>query len=160
MIYPEHEKRHEKNWMHIEDDNEVKFIYSTNPTRVINDKGETVSLHEIPICGDFRGSSHAIKFDGDYLAIIHESVAMPDYTRRYTHRFALYNFDGELKKLSDAFWLKDAAIQFVAGLCWAPDKKKLIASFGYKDNQSWLAVFDPNEIRPLLKDICELGRLY
>ena len=160
MIHPQHGKQHEKNWMHVEYDDEIRFIYSTNPTRIINDKGETVSLHEIPICGDFRGSSHALKFEGGYLAIIHESVAMPDHTRRYIHRFAWYNTDGELKKLSDAFWLLDSAIQFVAGMCWSPDHKKLIASFGYKDRESWLAVFEPDEIKPLLKNIETLGRLY
>lgn len=145
-------KQHEKNWMPMVIGDDLFFLYSSDPTRIIDSNGNLVSSKVSHIASDsFRGGGPLVEFDGGWLALIHESHGMPDWRRRYMHRWAWYDSFGRLSRFSEGFYLKELGIEFAAGLARHPETGEIIASFGIHDRSSWLAIFDPNEIKRLLK---------
>jgi SAM-dependent methyltransferase len=92
-----------------------------------------------------------VSFNDGWLALIHESHGMPDNRRRYMHRFVWYDAIGRLCRYSPAFYLHSLGIEFSAGLAKHPTRPEIIASFGVHDKTSWLASFDENEIKKILK---------
>jgi len=146
------ERQHEKNWMPMVVGDELFFVYSSDPTRIIDHEGNLISSRVTHIAADsFRGGGPLVEFNGGWLALIHESHGMPDWRRRYMHRWAWYDAYGRLSKYSPAFYIKDLGIEFAAGLAKHPTTGSIIASFGVHDKSSWLATFDPNEIKKILK---------
>lgn len=146
------ERQHEKNWMPMVVGDDLFFLYSSDPTRVIDHEGNLVSSKVAHIASDsFRGGGPLVEFEGGWLALIHESHGMPDWRRRYMHRWAWYDSIGRLARYSEAFYIKDLGIEFAAGLARHPKTGEIIASFGVHDRSSWLAVFDPSEIKRILR---------
>lgn len=146
------ERQHEKNWMPMVVGDDLFFLYSSDPIRVIDYEGNLVSSKVAHVASDsFRGGGSLVEFDGGWLALIHESHGMPDWKRRYMHRWAWYDSLGRLSRYSEAFYIKDLGIEFAAGLAKHPRTGEIVASFGIHDRSSWLAVFDPNEIKKILK---------
>lgn len=154
------EKQHEKNWMPMVVDNTIFFVYSCDPTRVIDAFGNMVTTSVPNIAVDsFRGGSQLIAFHGGWLALIHESHGMPNYQRRYMHRWVWFDAYGRLARYSDSFYFKKIGIEFAAGLAQHPATGKLIASFGVDDRSSWLASFDQNNIKKILKPAGDVFRV-
>lgn len=145
------ERQHEKNWMPMVVGDDLFFVYSSDPTRIIDHGGNLISSRVAHIAADsFRGGGPLVQLDGGWLALIHESHGMPDHRRRYMHRFVWYDPYGRLAKHTQAFYIKDLGIEFAAGLAMHPSTGRIIASFGVHDRSSWLASFDTNEIKRLL----------
>ena len=146
--------QHQKNWMPMVIGDDLRFIYSADPVRIIDDQGATVSLNPVSIASDsFRGGSQAIRFDDGWLAIIHESHNMPDSRRRYMHRFVKYSADHKLVAYTEAFHIYKLGIEFAAGLAINLTTGALVVSFGLADKESWLASFNPNEVRRALRPV-------
>jgi len=75
---PEGPRVVEKNWMPQVTDDRLQFIYLCDPTRVVDDRGSTVTETTPAIAAkQFRGGSQLIAFDGGWLALVHEALAMP-----------------------------------------------------------------------------------
>jgi hypothetical protein len=147
-------KQHEKNWMPMVNGDNLFFLYSNDPTRVIDPSGNLVASNDSAIASDsFRGGGQLVAFNGGWLAMIHESHYMHNTKRRYMHRFVWYDTSGKLKAYSEPFYLSKVGIEFVAGLAKHPADDLIIASFGVEDRSSWLATFDPSEIMSLLRVI-------
>lgn len=145
-------RQHEKNWMPMIKGEQLCFLYSSDPVRIINSDGDLVSQSVSHMASDsFRGGGSLIPFEDGWLALIHESHVMPDWRRRYMHRWAWYDSLGRLCRVSESFYLKELGIEFAAGLETHPGTGEVIASFGMHDKTSWLAVFDPNDIKKLLR---------
>ena len=75
------------NWMPQVDGDELRLIYSVDPTRILSVSGTV--LHDGPAsvaAESFRGSSQAIDFDDGWLMVVHE-VEQVNNRRRYFHRF-------------------------------------------------------------------------
>lgn len=148
------EKQHEKNWMPFVRNNALNFVYSCDPVRIIDYQGNLISQQDSSIASDsFRGGGNLVEFDGNWLAIIHESHIMHDNRRTYMHRFVLYNNEGKIIKYSPSFYFKHLGIEFAAGLARHPTTGQIIVSFGYKDNESYLAIVTPDEISSMLIDV-------
>ena len=144
--------QHQKNWMPMVIGDDLRFIYSADPVRIIDDQGATVSLNASSIASDsFRGGSQAIRFDDGWLAIIHESHNMPDNRRRYMHRFVKYSADHKLVAYTEAFHIYKLGIEFAAGIAVNPNTGALVVSFGLADKESWLASFSTDEVRQALR---------
>jgi hypothetical protein len=118
VIHPKFgDRQHEKNWMPMVVGDLLFFIYSNDPVRIINDSGELITTRPASIASDsFRGGGAVIPFDDGWLAVIHESHNMFSGKRRYMHRFVWYDQYGNLQKYSEAFYIKELGIEFVAGL--------------------------------------------
>jgi len=144
-------KQHEKNWMPLVVRGEPFFVYSTDPTRIVNKNGSIISQNSVPLALDsFRGGSPLVRFDDSWMAIIHESHTMPDSRRRYIHRFVTYDDNGVVKAFSPGFYIKALGIEFAAGMAVHPKSGDVIVSFGLNDCESWLATFSADEIRKIL----------
>ena len=149
-------RQHEKNWMPMVVDDNLYFVYSSDPVRVIDINGNLVSSKITHFASDsFRGGGNVIPFYQGWLALIHESHTMPDNRRRYMHRFVWYDGFGKLSRYSPAFYIKNLGIEFSAGLAKHPTRAEIIASFGVHDSSSWLAVFDEDEVKKILQPSCD-----
>jgi hypothetical protein len=145
-------RQHEKNWMPMVVDDKLYFVYSCDPVRIIDSNGNLISKKVTHFAADsFRGGGNLVSFNDGWLALIHESHGMPDNRRRYMHRFVWYDAIGRLCRYSPAFYLHSLGIEFSAGLAKHPTRPEIIASFGVHDKTSWLASFDENEIKKILK---------
>ena len=153
VLRPEGERKHEKNWMPLVDGDALRFIYLCDPTRLVDDTARTVAESVPPIAADeFKGGSQAIAFDDGWLAVIHE-VTTHGGNRSYHHRFVWFDAAGALHKLSRRFYLQRKGVEFVAGLAWHPDARRLLLSYGVKDYETWLATVDADEVRAILPGI-------
>ncbi len=142
------EKReNEKNWMPFNGD----FVHRLGT--VVDSSGRVIRSSTPSLATDsISGSSQVIPFAGAYLAVVHESRYLPNepHKRYYQHRFALMGKTGELHKLSLPFFFHDKQIEFCAGLCWHPDRKRLLISYGVRDEEAWIAEVDWQEVMEML----------
>lgn len=146
------ERQNEKNWMPLIINDNLYFIYSSDPARIIDANGNLVSQLQTSIAADsYRGGGAAVHFDGGYLTLLHESTGMSDGRRRYMHRFAWYDRWGRLSKISPTFYIKKLGIEFSPGLAKHPNKDTIIVSFGLDDRESWLAELSANDLRAIMK---------
>jgi hypothetical protein len=149
------EPRHyEKNWMPIvglDDHGHQMFMYRLG--EVCRDTGETtVTKPTGRATGNISGSSQVIRYLDGWLAIVHEARGLPDkdWKRYYYHRFVFFDFDFTVRSISPAFYFNDKAIEFCAGLCWHPDGKRLVISYGWQDKEARIATVDHREVDKLL----------
>ncbi len=158
----------EKNWMPQVIGDELRFIYSVGPTRIISESGD-VLVQETPSVAveNFRGGSQAIPFDDGWLMVIHEWEVVRS-RRHYFHRFVWFDENNQLSRISRRFFFKRIASEFVAGLTWHLTGDRLVVSFGIDEHEPTLAVVDACDVRAALLDIdehkraseqaCEAGR--
>jgi hypothetical protein len=155
VIHPNFcDKQHEKNWMPLIYADQLYFIYSSDPARIIDYKGNLVSEKSTNFASDsYRGGGSAVPFDNGYLTLVHESTGMPEGRRRYLHRFVWYDQYGNLKKHSSAFYLKSLGIEFSPGFTAHPSRNSLVIGFGLEDRESWLAEVSSNDVRSMLRSV-------
>jgi len=151
---------HQKNWMPKIFGDSLSFIYSTDPVRVIDTQGNLIINTDPPIAADsFRGGSQLIEFSDGWLACIHETHFFGTHCKRYLHRFVMYNSLGQLSEYSEPFYFLSLGVEFAAGIARNPRNDNILVSFGKNDSQSWIASFDPDEIRHMLKAVVKLSEL-
>ena len=118
--------RDEKNWMPQVDGDELRLIYSVDPTRILSVSGTV--LHDGPAsvaAESFRGSFQAIDFDDGWLMVVHE-VEQVNNRRRYFHRFVWMDAANSVHRISRQFYLRKPGVEFIAGMAWHPDDKRLV----------------------------------
>ena len=49
-------------------------------------------------------------------------------------------------KISSPFFFHDRQIEFAAGLAYIREKRQLVASYGIRDCEAWLATMDLDEV--------------
>lgn len=135
------EDNHEKNWMPAGSE---RFMYRLDT--IIEPDGSRVK-HELPIhVGDISGSSQLVQCGLHLIAVVHEAIAGPDGKRTYWHRFAMFNRERRLVKLSRPFVFFARQIEFCAGLAMHPNKMDLVISFGERDEKAILATVSADEV--------------
>jgi len=93
------------------------------------------------------GGTQVIPFHQGYLAIVHEARQIPGQpTRYYSHRFVSWDDKFNVVKISKPFGFHEKTIEYAMGLCWHPDGKRLVISYGFKDCEARLATVDPDEV--------------
>ena len=144
----------EKNWMPQVAGDRLQFVYLCEPTRVVDDRGSTVTETTPAIAaGQFRGSSQLIAFDGGWLALIHEVPRRPSDRRRcYHHRFLWFDETNRLCRVSRPFFFHTRGVEFAAGVVWHPDGERLLISYGVADSEAWIATVNAAEVRDVLED--------
>ncbi len=145
--------RDEKNWMPQVTPERLRFVYTVDPTRTLDDAGATRSVHPklFTESNVMRGGSAFICFEGGWLGLVHELVN--DGTLRYYyHRFVWLDTDNSLRRLSGRFFFTKVGFEFGAGLCWSPDGTQLVMSYGVDDQTCNIAVVDPAEVAAILSD--------
>lgn len=148
-------EREEKNWMPQIVGEELRFIYTIDPTRILADTGAVLHSQNPPIAGDnFRGGSQAVELDNGWLIVIHEAEIV-NGGRRYFHRFIWLDPGNTPSRLSRRFYFRHVGVEFVAGMAWHPDGRRLVISFSVDDREPFLAIVDANDVRALLLDVDE-----
>ena len=148
--------RHEKNWMPIV--GRRRWVYSccldghVATVRLAGDEWEvTVGPPSPAVARGFRGGSQLVPLaEGRWLALVHE-VAEDAGRRIYEHRFVSFDeADGfGIDGVSPTFAFREKrAIEFAAGLAVKGDR--LVASFGVRDAEAWIAEMSLAEISSLL----------
>jgi glycosyltransferase involved in cell wall biosynthesis len=154
-LRPAGPRQHEKNWMPRIAGEQLHFIYSCDPVRLLDKNARKVAETRSTMASfRFRGGSQAIPFDGGWLALIHE-VRWRDAEQRryYAHRFVWFSDEDELRRVSPPFFFHKHGVEFVAGLAWHPDERRLLISFGVADREAWIATIDAAEVRGAIKDL-------
>jgi glycosyltransferase involved in cell wall biosynthesis len=153
ILRPEGVRLHEKNWMPRVADDELQFIYRSDPTRLLNDAARTIiETTPVIVAKLFNGGSQAIAFDGGSLVLIHE-VSVRDRRRYYQHRFVWFDSENVLRRVTHPFYFNKKGIEFAAGLAWYPDGEHLLLSYGVDDRESWLATVDATDVRSILENV-------
>jgi hypothetical protein len=153
-------KIHQKNWMPKITDEDLSFVYSNDPVRVIDSQGNLITSISPPIAADsFRGGSQLIEFYEGWLACIHETHIGGIHYKRYLHRFVTYDRSGRLTEYSEPFYFLSLGVEFAAGIARNPKTGDILVSFGKDDSKSWIASFDSNEIKQILKPVINLTEL-
>ena len=147
--------RHQKNWMPAVDGDDLYLVYGCDPTTVLryDPDARRVRVHaeHVPSLAldHLRGGSQLVAFDGGWLAVTHEVVALDEHRRRYLHRFVAFDRAFRIVAITEAFRLSDEPIEFAAGLA-ADDDGALHVSYGAGDREAWLATFDAASVRRAL----------
>ncbi len=151
-----HPQRHEKNWMPLEIDGVLHFVYSCAPTLVLRCDPGTGSIDRVAesegpaIARDFRGGSQGVRVDGGHLFSVHE-VDGSERALRYMHRFVLLGDQLELTAVSRPFTFTSDRVEFCAGMARRGDE--LVLSFGVSDAAAGLALISVHEALALLEGV-------
>lgn len=159
----------EKNWMPQLIGDDLRFIYSLDPIRILNDAGNVVHLDTPTIAAEnLRGGSQAIPFDGGWLMVVHD-WQVQRRRRYYFHRLVWFDQNNRLSRISRRFFFQRIASEFAAGLAWHVTGDRLVVSFGTNDHDPTLAIIQANDIHAALLDLdehqkasaraCEVGLL-
>nr|WP_198030300.1 FkbM family methyltransferase [Mesorhizobium sp. LNHC220B00] len=143
----------EKNWMPQVLGDELRLVYSVDPTRIITERGETLFEEKAAIAAEnFRGGTQIIPFDDGGLMLIHE-WELSGSRRNYFHRFIWLDANNRLARLTLRFFFRRVASEFAAGLAWNVAGTHLIISFGTDDRDPALAIVSADEVRSALLEI-------
>jgi len=146
MTYPgEMDSRPEKNWMtHLDlDDLGFEFIKELD--------------------NNIRGGSSLIPWGNGYLALCHKTYLKKNryynpltfgiqegIERTYTHLFAEFDSNLNLKKTSKEFFLVDRGIEFATGLVELGTD--LLISFGRHDKEAWFGKLPTIKVKEMLNE--------
>ena len=153
VLRPVWPRQHEKNWMPLVVNDQLQFLYSSDPTRIVDERGQPLS-ETIPLIAaeNFRGSSQAVVSEGGWLAIVHE-VLWRESQRFYQHRFVWFDNAMRLRRVTRPFVWRHKGVEYAVGLAWHPDGKRMIVSLGVDDAEAWIGTVDAGDIRSALQDI-------
>lgn len=150
----------EKNWIPIIDNNKLKLIYSYDQRNIVvpefdprESPAERITCRKQDNYRSdanlswIKGGSVTIPYKDGYLSIIHQTPQI----HKYYHRFIYMDSEYTPIKMSPAWTLGQANLEYITGLCWSLDKKSLVITYGIDDNFAYLAVIDPSVVK--LNDI-------
>jgi hypothetical protein len=141
-------RRHEKNWMPwVHARGRLDIVYRLGT--IVNRVGRITHQHDCELAvGQISGGSQVVEVEGNHIALVHEARTIPGrpHNRYYQHRFVLLADDGSLIGISQPFVFHDRQIEFAAGLAYFPEEGKLLASYGVRDCEAWLAEMDVGEV--------------
>lgn len=152
------EDKIQKNWVPFIYNDKLCFVYSYEPFVILEvnpDNGEckeimkkefNLKFHEL------RGSAPPIWIEEYqcYLILIHEVIF--NDTRKYIHRFLMFDKDFNLLKTSVPFYFYKLFIEFSLSVIYDNNSKKIIVPFSYKDGESFLATIDFKDIEWIPND--------
>jgi hypothetical protein len=131
----------EKNWVPVLD-RPYTFVKWTMPTEIVYSHPDTPdttqeALKTTPAAPkDQRGSSHVLKWKGQYISLTHEVDLYKNYLQQkdglYRHRLVLWDEDFNFIGISNPFSFLDGQIEFCVGA--AEYQGDLLISFGFQDN--------------------------
>lgn len=146
-----HPRETEKNWAPIPLEDKTLFMW--RPGIVVDTDGNTVSSHQPNLTTEIlSGGSQLLHVDEGWLALVHTAHNIPGSPcRYYYHRWALYDEEFRLNRLSGPFVFHDRVIEFVAGLARHPlDDGSLVISYGYKDEEARIATITKADVMRML----------
>jgi glycosyltransferase involved in cell wall biosynthesis len=167
------DERVQKNWLPFVEprDGELHAIYGYAPLVVLRidvRSGRCEPVVEVDHgrnLARWRGSAGPLRLPdelgGGWLVLVHEVVWLG--RRYYFHRFAHYDEDWRLRRVSRPFYFRERHIEFSCGMCAAQDcaaqdcaaqdSRHLVVAFSVMDREAWLAKLELErviaELRPV-----------
>jgi hypothetical protein len=160
IVQPKYElDKIQKNWVPFIYKDKLCFVYSYEPFIIIEvnpDNGECKEVLKKEFkyrLNDLRGSAPPIWLEeqGVYLIMTHEVIF--NDTRKYIHRFLLFDKEFNLLKVSIPFYFHKLFIEFSLSVIYDKNLNKLVIPFSYKDGESFLSTISFNDIIWLPDDI-------
>ncbi len=151
--------RCEKNWLPFVQNNRLEIIYSCDPLTLYaphlkTGDCETIFLQEQPYdLSHWRGSAAPIEFDEGFLMLVHEVVVLPDYERRYLHRFVYLDENFNVKKASKPFTFLHIGVEYCCSMTLAHSENQLVMPIGVEDREAYLCFVDIDTVRSLLQPL-------
>lgn len=148
--------RCEKNWLPFIKNGELSLIYSYDPFTIYKPNVETgecemvLSYEPQYDFSRFRGSAAPIEFDDGYLMLVHEVIVLPDYERRYIHRFLYLDKNFLIQQVSLPFTFLHLGIEFCCSMILDHSGKQLVIPIGVEDREAYLCFMDVETVRSLL----------
>lgn len=144
-------KLHEKNWMPVLDYESPVFVYRMGQIAgrvgVLTNKTPELAIEH------FSGGTQLVPRGLGWIALVHEAMPIPNTAKRYyQHRVVHFDHDLMPVKVSKPFVFKDRVIEFAAGLAFNAYDNEYVVSFGYQDNEPWLARISDRDITALLHE--------
>ena len=145
----------EKNWMPIVD-RPYEYVKWTNPTEVVKYDPESRITKTIVLTNyqnfntvDLRGGTQVIPYNNHYIALLHEVNLFKSEADRkdgtYRHRFAVWDQDFNLLRVSPRFDFMGAEIEFACGM--TEYKDQILITFGFQDNAAYLLAVNKSTIK-------------
>jgi hypothetical protein len=137
----------EKNWVPQVSAGELRLLRYYKDNVIVSADGAEMSRSPSADCIEhFRGGTQLIPFRGGWLGVCHEVVENGAMSPQYLHRFAWFDEDTLLRRVSEPFTLQGNAIEFIIGLAPHPDNTNLVISYGVGDRESWIALVPAGEV--------------
>ena len=155
LFYGPDQKRAEKNWMPLVDNQKLKFIYSYEPFMVLEVNIETGTSEQVlsyssPLdFSRFRGSAAPISFENGYLMMVHERLRKFDYI----HRFLFLDKNFNVTKLSLPFKFTGTDIEYCTSMTIDHSGNNLVIPIGVYDKEAKILIVDLDYVKGLLQDI-------
>jgi glycosyltransferase involved in cell wall biosynthesis/predicted GH43/DUF377 family glycosyl hydrolase len=145
IVFESDRGEHEKNWMPWPRRGPMQFVYRLGSLIGLEGHGAYHRPEFDP--SRISGGSQVIDVGNCFLALVHEANFIPGRPNRfYQHRFVAFDEDGKVLRISRPFYFHDRQIEFAAGLAYIPEKRQLVASYGIRDCEAWLATMDVDEV--------------
>lgn len=155
---------HEKNWMPIVGRggwlyacNRQGYVVTVDPHDDLVGGWNVCQRHASPaVAREFRGGTQLVPFKDGYLCAVHE-VALSDCNdqqspRVYEHRFAWFDADLQLRRVSMPFVFQEArGIEFAAGM--VVDLDRVVVTYGIRDAEAWISSLDSDDVDDLLAEV-------
>ena len=129
---------HEKNWMPLEINGELAWIYSLDPTAILPGP-----LRTCPFALEHLRGGAVVRYDGGYLCVVHETQDRHE-GRIYLHRFVWLDEEFDVRAVSPSWIFAHRGIEFCPGMVLSSDR--LILSYGIRDQEAWITEVDTREI--------------
>lgn len=126
----------EKNWMPWVKEDELFFIYHSDPHEILKFDGKDISNFKKPLMPvQLRtqfGGSCVMPLNKNFIGIVHRKTQ----TLNYTHTCIIYGPDFEVVAISPEFKFESERVEFCCGLALLGDQ--IILSYGIWDSQAVL----------------------
>jgi len=145
-------KQNEKNWMAQVVGDELRFHYRIGQLIDLDGKFIRKEASADLNLDHVSGGSPLVPFKDGWVAIVHEARPMLDNPgkRYYQHRFAWFNKDSRMERISGPFYFSDKGIEYAAGMSWHPDCDHMMISYSVKDREAFIATVEASEIEQML----------
>ena len=144
----------EKNWVHVNYNNENHIIYKWAPLDICKINKETNKLDIVEskpkmpkIFGHVRGSSPGFRYKNEYWFILH--LVSYETPRHYYHIFAVFDENLNFLRHSAPFKFNGECIEYTLGIIVEDDR--VIVPFSTWDRTTMLAVYDKSYIDGIIK---------
>jgi tetratricopeptide (TPR) repeat protein len=136
---------HEKNWVPLVRDDELFFIYWSDPLTILNCNPDTGKLEKVSeilpslLLKHQRGGSQAIPIEDGWLYVTHEVIQIDQLRRNYLHRFIHLDKKLNVQGITDPFYFDAPGIEFCAGMAVHPQSGRLLVSYGQTECSAVIA---------------------
>ena len=143
----------EKNWMPCVDSGLLRWIYWIDPMEVLTYRDGEIFRERLGRYGrleKWAGSSPLVRYRGNWLGVVHLRRDWR-HVSSFEHRLVELSADFEIQRMSPAFTLEGADVEYCAGLCVTDSHA--ILSYGVRDREARIIRLNLSDVEALLRPL-------